>query len=46
MTEGHGTLYIIADFLFSIFLIVGLLAGILYLAIFIIELIKGTFGDD
>ena len=46
MTEDHGTLYIIAEFLFSILILLGLSAGILYLGIIVKEMIKGALGKD
>jgi hypothetical protein len=46
MTEDHGTFYIIAEFLFSILILLGLSAGIVYIAIILKELVKGTFGKD
>lgn len=46
MTEDHGTLYVIADFLFQILVILLLFSGICYISIILKELIKGTLGDD
>jgi hypothetical protein len=46
MTEDHGTFYIIAEFLFSIIIVLGLSTGIVYIAVILKELIKGTFGKD
>jgi len=46
MTEDHGTFYIIAEFLFSILILMGLSAGIVYLGIILKELIKGTLERD
>ena len=46
MTEDHGTFYIIAEFLLSILILLGLSTGIIYVSIILKELIKGTFGKD
>lgn len=46
MTEDHGTLYIIAEFLFSILILVGLSVGIVYLGIILKEMLKGALGKD
>ena len=46
MTEDSRTLFPLIVFLFQILTVVGLAAGILYLAIIIKELIKGTLGRD
>ena len=46
MTDDHGTFYIIAEFLFSILILLGLSTGVIYVLIILKELIKGTFGKD
>lgn len=46
MTTEHSTFYIIAEFLFSILILVGLSVGIVYLGIILKEMIKGALGKD
>ena len=46
MTEDHGTFYIIAEFLLSILILLGLSAGILYLGVIVKDLLKGALGKD